>query len=246
MVCCMKTICFGCHGAAKKRGMDDCPFCRTPKPENHADALAMIRARVLKKDPVAIHQLGLFYYHGGLGLQKDMQRAVELYTEAAQLGSIEALFSIGSAYDLGKGAQQDKAKAAEFYRKAAMQGSVSARHNLGGYEGQKGNHGRAVRHYLISAKMGLKESVAIIKLLFMGGLATNEQHSEALRGYQNAVEEMKSHDRDEAKRLRDRQKHSRLGATNLLLVAVSCDKSSIIFQNSNTVLSEHLGSHQSL
>ena len=246
MVCCMKTICFGCHGAAKKRGMDDCPFCRTPKPENHDDALAMIQAQVLKKDRVAIHQLGLHIYQGGLGLQKDMQRAVELYTEAAQLGSIEALFSIGSAYDLGKGAQQDKAKAAEFYRKAAMQGSVSARHNLGGYEGQKGNHGRAVRHYLISAKMGLKESVAIIKLLFMGGLATNEQHSEALRGYQNAVEEMKSHDRDEAKRLRDRQKHSRLGATNLLLVAVSCDKSSIIFQNSNTVLSEHLGSHQSL
>ena len=36
---------------------------------------------------------------------------------------------------------------------------------------------------------------------FMVGAATKEQYAEALRRYQNAVEEMKSHDRDEAKRL---------------------------------------------
>ena len=29
-ICCMKTICNGCNVAAKKRGMFDCPFCRTP------------------------------------------------------------------------------------------------------------------------------------------------------------------------------------------------------------------------
>ena len=30
--CCMKLICNGCNIAAKKRGMFDCPFCRTPYP----------------------------------------------------------------------------------------------------------------------------------------------------------------------------------------------------------------------
>ena len=44
--------------AAKKRGMDDCPFCRTPLPDNDADALAMVQARVEKKDPDAIYFLG--------------------------------------------------------------------------------------------------------------------------------------------------------------------------------------------
>ena len=83
-----------------------------------------------------------------------------------------------------------------------MQGHVQSRNNLGCYEGLKGNHGRAVRHLLISAKMGYKESVENIKRAYMGGIATKEQYGEALKGYQDAVEEMMSHDRDEANALR--------------------------------------------
>lgn len=69
-------------------------------------------------------------------------------------------------------------------------------------QGLRGDHNRAVRHYLISAKMGDKNSVESIKNLFMDRLATMEQYAEALRGYNDAVKEMKSRDRDEAKRLR--------------------------------------------
>jgi len=81
-----------------------------------------------------------------------------------------------------------------------MMGDAESRHSLGSYEGQKWNYDRAVRHFLISAKMGWKDSVEDIKKIFMGGLATKEQYTEALKGYQDAVEEMKSHDRDEAKK----------------------------------------------
>ena len=199
--CCMKRICKGCNVAAKLRGMLDCAFCRTPCPDNDADRLAMVQARVAKKDPAAIHDLGLNYYHGKLGLAKDVRKAVELWTEAAQLGSIEALFDLGIVYRSGEGVQQDEAKAVQLWSKAAMQGHVESRYNLGCREENKGNYGRAVRHYLISAKMGYKDSLEGIKDIFMAGLATKEQYAEALRGYQDAVEEMKSHDRDEAKRL---------------------------------------------
>jgi len=54
----MKKICKGCDIAAEKTGMIDCPFCRTPFPENDAAMLAMVRARVNKKIPDAIHFLG--------------------------------------------------------------------------------------------------------------------------------------------------------------------------------------------
>jgi len=37
--------------------------------------------------------------------------------------------------------------------------------------------------------------------MFMAGVATKELYTQALKGYQEAVEEMKSHDRDEAKRI---------------------------------------------
>ncbi|EJK48429.1 hypothetical protein THAOC_32772, partial [Thalassiosira oceanica] len=122
---------------------------------------------------------------------------------AAELGSTKALFNLGAAYYEGDDIQQDEAKAAEFFTKAAMQGHVLSRHNLGCIEGDKGNHDRAVRHFLISAKMGDIDSVENIRKAFIRGVATKEQYAEALKGYQDAVEEMKSHDRDEAKRIRN-------------------------------------------
>ncbi|EJK61672.1 hypothetical protein THAOC_17796 [Thalassiosira oceanica] len=163
--------------------------------------MAMIRARVAKKDPEAVNFLGEQYCHGKLGLQKDVQRAFELWTEAAELGSIEALNNLSVAYESGAVAQLGRVKATEFYEKAAMQGHVLSRHNLGCIEGKKGNDDRAARHLLISAKMGYKESVETIKKMLMAGLATKAQYTEALKGYQDAVKEMKSHDRDKAKRL---------------------------------------------
>mmetsp|Transcript_35646 Transcript_35646/g.85069 ORF Transcript_35646/g.85069 Transcript_35646/m.85069 type:complete len:247 (-) Transcript_35646:187-927(-) len=144
--CCSKQICDGCNMAAKKRGLLDCPFCRTRYPDNYADTLAMIQARVSKKDPEAIFHLGVKFVHGQLGLQKDTRKAVELWKEAAELGSIDALYNLGVAYEYGHCVHQDRAKAAEFYEKSAMQGCVDARCNLGSYEGQEGNPDRAVRH----------------------------------------------------------------------------------------------------
>ena len=201
-VCCMKRICDGCLLAVEKRGMSNCPFCRTPTPENDADMLPMVQVRVEKNDPAAIYHLGQAYYHGKLGLQKDMRKATELYGNAAELGSIEALYNLGVLYDSGEEVEQDMATAVEFYKKAAMKGHVQSRHNLGCCEGQKRNYDRAMRHLLISAKMGNKTSVEAIKGMFTVGNATKEQYAEALKGYQVAVEETKSHDRDEAKRLR--------------------------------------------
>ena len=56
-VCCTKRICKGCTMAFEKRGITDCPFCRTPPPTNDAAVMAMFQARVAKKDPEAINFL---------------------------------------------------------------------------------------------------------------------------------------------------------------------------------------------
>ena len=181
--------------------MFDCAFCRTPTPDNDAGKLALVHARVEKKDPDAIHFLGERYFFGGLGLQKDMRKAVKLWEEAAELGSVDALFNLGVSYGTGDGVQKDEAKASEYYKKAAMQGHVESRHNLGNHEGRRKNYDRALRHWLTSAKMGHKGSLETIKIAFKAEFATKEQYAEALKGYQDAVEEMKSHVRDEAKRL---------------------------------------------
>ncbi|EJK45959.1 hypothetical protein THAOC_35399 [Thalassiosira oceanica] len=200
--CCTKRVCNGCNLAAEQRGIyDRCPFCRTPHPTDHAAALTMIQKRVTKGDAEAIYHLGQYYYFGRLGLNKDVPQAIELLTESAELGSLEAHYSLGQMYYNGEGVEEDESRGIRHWWEAAMKGHVSSRHGLGVVEYNEGKYKLAVQHWMISAKMGDKDSLNEIKEMFMEGQATKAQYAEALRGYGDAVEEMKSHQREEAKRL---------------------------------------------
>ena len=64
-----------------------------------------------------------------------------------------------------------------------MQGRMESRFRLGHFEVENGNYDRALRHLLISAKMGHKNSVEAIKGGLGGGFATKEQYADALKGY---------------------------------------------------------------
>ena len=54
---------------------------------------------------------------------------------------------------------------------------------------------------MISATLGHEKSLGNVKILFTKGLATKADYAAALRGYQHAIKEMSSTDRDEAKAL---------------------------------------------
>ena len=99
--CCVKRVCNGCILAARKRGMRDCPFCRTPTARTDSQTLAMVRKRVDAGDPKAIYFIGNQHKHGNCGLERDVTRAVELYERAAELGVKEAHFSLGFMYAFG-------------------------------------------------------------------------------------------------------------------------------------------------
>ena len=208
-VCCMKRVCNGCILAARQRGIGNlCEFCRTPVPADEASKLAMIQKRVDKGDVEAMHVLGYKHYHGESGLTKNVPRAIQLWTEAAELGSIlaaelgslDAHSNLGLVYYTGNGVEKDKPRGAHHWQQAAMQGHVDARHCLGVAEGNNGNYELAVQHWMISAKMGYEDSLNYIKKMFKEGHATKEQYAEALLGYRDAVKEMKSPQREEAKR----------------------------------------------
>ena len=200
--CCMKRICNGCALAATQRGIyNRCPFCRTAYPADEASGLAMIQKRVDKGDAEAIYQLGTKYHFGSLGLTKNVPRAIELWTEAAELGSLEAHFRLGCRYYNGDGVNEDKPRGIYHWKQAAMKGNAPSRHNLGVDEFDKNNYKIAVQHLVISAKMGHEESLNVIKEMFKGGLATKAHYAEALLAYRDAVEGTKSPQREDAKRL---------------------------------------------
>ena len=201
-VCCMKSVCKGCILAACQRGMyNSCPFCRTALPADDASKLAMVQKRVDKGDAEAINFLGNAYYFEELGLAKDVPRAIELWTEAAELGSLDAHCQLGDAYYSGDGVEEDEQRGIQHWQQAAMEGDVESRYNLGVVEKNRGNYELAVQHLMISAKMGFEESLNAIKKIFKEGHVTKAQYAEALLGYRDAVEEMKSPKREEAKRL---------------------------------------------
>ena len=201
-LCCMKKVCNGCILAARKRGLRGCEFCRTPFTNANDDAsmLAMVQKRADKGDAGAIFHLGCKYHHGQLGLTKDVPRTIELWTEAAELGSAVAHHELGVAYYNGNDVKEDKPRGIHHWQEAAMKGHAKSRHNLGFVEFENGNNELAVQHWMISAKMGYEMSLNGIKDMFQKGHATKVQYAEALMGYRDAVEETKSPQREEAKR----------------------------------------------
>ena len=201
-VCCMKRVCNGCILAARQRGIGNlCEFCRTPLPDDEVSKLAMIQKRVDKGDAAAIRHLGVKYFHGELGLTVNVPRAIELWTEAAELGSLDAHHNLGQVHYSGNGVEEDKPRGIHHWQQAALKGRVLSRNSLGADKYYNGDYKRAVQHWMISAKMGHEESLNTIQCMFKGGHATKAQYAEALLGYRDAVEEMKSPQREEAKRL---------------------------------------------
>ncbi|EJK46054.1 hypothetical protein THAOC_35302, partial [Thalassiosira oceanica] len=201
-ICCMKTVCAGCCLATVKGGLGKaCPFCRTLPPTTDEGFVEMIRIRAAARDPQGIRYLGDVYASGMYGLQEDEPRAFQLWSEAAELGSTTALRQLGVAYSGGRGVAQDNATAIRCWESAAVRGDMESRFCLGGAELLKRKYDRAVRHFMISAKMGHKYSLDKIKKMFADGVATKAQYAEGLKGYQDAVEEMKSSQRDEAMKI---------------------------------------------
>ncbi|EJK64879.1 hypothetical protein THAOC_14338 [Thalassiosira oceanica] len=173
----------------------------TPLPADDASQLAMIQKRVNKGDADAINHLGHKYYFCMLGFTKDVPQAIQLWTEAAELGSLDAHCQLGILYYYGHGVEEDKPRGIHHLQQAAMNGHVGSRAFLGSVEYDEENNELAVQHWMISAKMGDQKSLNNIKDMFKEGLATKAQYAEALLGYRDAMEETRSPRREEAKRL---------------------------------------------
>lgn len=61
-------------------------------------------------------------YEIGNGVERNPEKAVELYCEAARLGDIEAQYNLGWIYANGRNVKRDDATAAYFFNMAAKQG----------------------------------------------------------------------------------------------------------------------------
>jgi TPR repeat protein len=142
-------------------------------------------------DPPSICLLAKYYLDGREGLQQNEERAMELYKQAAGLGSIDAQFQLGCKYHEGG----DLKKAKLHLEAAAMAGHEGARCLLGLMENKSGNRERAFKHWKIAASAG--DYVAMHALItFFKGTGRREAINSTLVAYNNTCAEMRSEARD--------------------------------------------------
>ena len=195
--CCSEVFCKGCVYANCMSNINDlekarrCPFCRELPNDDENDKRMM--KRVKANDPAALSEMGVIRYEDG-----DLGGAFECWTKAAELGDLKAHYNIGVMYRDGDGVEKDEDKAVHHYEKAAIGGHPIARYNLACYEGRSGNTKRAVKHFIIAAKLGDEESMKSLWLEFKDGNITKEDLDATLRSHQAAMDAMKSSQRDAA------------------------------------------------
>src|SRR3990167_5301828 len=74
-------------------------------------------------------KLGSFYAKEENALM-NLEKSVDWYQKAADLGDADGMYHLALCYDDGKGVVQNKVRAAEWYQKAADLGNVGAMYHL--------------------------------------------------------------------------------------------------------------------
>jgi len=135
----------------------------------------------------------------------DYDGAFEYWTKASRLGNIDSHYQLSVMYRDGLGVEKDKNKKREVYHleQAAIGGFPDARYNLGIVEEEHGRMDRAVKHWIIAAKLGFDASLETLKDAFGKGYVSKEDFATALRAHQAAVDATKSPQREAAELARE-------------------------------------------
>jgi len=113
-----------------------------------------------------MHVVGLIYYEG-IGTTKDIDKAVLLFVQAANMGYLPAQYMLGICYICGYGVPKDDKIAIEWLSKSAEGGYVMTQNHFA----DDYNHGHIVSKDLIKAKywfskaaeQGLKSAIRMVK-----------------------------------------------------------------------------------
>lgn len=100
--------------AATNKTLDDLP-------------LPQLMKRVDANDPAAQNELALRYRYGGIGVEKDRDKAIEWFRKAAQNGSARACFNLGVVYYNGDGLASNPDMACMWFLIGAEAGDPAAK-----------------------------------------------------------------------------------------------------------------------
>lgn len=135
-------------------------------------------ASVPQEDPNVLYETGERYWDGTNGVEQNYEKAVEYYVRAADLGHVDAIYSLGYCYAKGIGINRDIQKAKMLLAYAIDHGSLMAAAKMGDfyYWGEIFPEDK-VRGYLYlkyAADNGHAHSMAIVGRDYLTGFGSYE------------------------------------------------------------------------
>jgi len=209
-ICCGKNICIGCvekHVSTEIHNgvpIEDykCAFCCQLTLSGPPRVKAL--KKLMKRNyPDAFIEMGVIYERGKYGVLQSNTKALEMLIRAAELGYVDAFRKIGYNYMNGNLVEQDKSKAVEFYEVSAKKGSVKAHKNLALTHMTNENADECIQHLVVAASAGDQLSMDSLMEFYKDNSLSKEDLAQTLRAYQASSNEMKSKDRDDARRTRN-------------------------------------------
>ena len=161
--------------------------------QDYGFALEELNRLVSKEENIdALYHLGRMY-DNGYGVEKNGEKALELYQQAAEKDNDKAALKIGNAYYTGKGKDKDYKEAMKWYTAAAKKGNYSAQYNIGlMYEdgsGVKIDTIKAFESYKKSAEQGYAPAQIALGRMFLKGIGTPQDYGRSIFWYKLAADQ---------------------------------------------------------
>ena len=226
--CCGKLLCRGCTVASRRALLDKtslhklgqvknkleieelefnllvrtdntpCAFCRSLRPVDNKQYIKRLQTRIDKyNDPTAMNQLGDYYIDGLKGLKRDEAKAMALYQQSYDLGSPEAADRL-YYYNISRNQQLSL----KYLKEAAKLDHINAciALGIGGLNNRTVDPEYAKELIMKAGKAGDSEAINFLMQLYRSGHLTKQDLETTFRAKQHALEEVKSEDREFAKR----------------------------------------------
>ncbi|GBB87807.1 hypothetical protein RclHR1_01430016 [Rhizophagus clarus] len=140
-------------------------------------------------------------------VDKDYEKAIELYHKAANSGDSDAQNNLANMYRNGEGVDKDYEKAIELYHKAANSGDSDAQFNLAlmykNGEGVDKDYEKAIELYHKAANSGYSDAQYNLALMYEYGKGTEQNIDQAIYWYEKSA---KQGDQDAQNKLEELRK----------------------------------------
>ncbi len=185
----------------EKRVDDGIKWLKLSAKQNFKSAIDLLQTRfpnqiVLTKEEAdqarSSFNKGLGHLLGQEGLEKDPDKAVQYFLEAAEIGSVDAQWNLGLLYNEGIGVERSGEEAKYWFEKAAKAGHARAQFNLSIMymtgDGAEEDIDKAADYMKLSADAGFVDAAFGLAELYSVGRGVTKNLDEAVRWFKVAAE----------------------------------------------------------